>query len=436
MPVSYIDTESNKIDLVATTVLAADSLSARVAAIQAAVGAVGGTTHIRLFTGDVYYVDGAQPDDTGAGTTPSTAKRTIGAGIALLSTGDALTIKAGTYTETGLDLNVNACELWFEHGVILQPASGVGLTISGNYCLVQCPQGSVVVDPAGAGVTAVLISGNVCYIHDVRAKCDSVAGLGFDITGNGCVLTNCRCADPTIAAFKIQNDKVLLRQCCTGGNAATIGFWVTNSCDKVRLMECGSQGHTTSGFQVDTGCTNGCIDDCHSGGSDGRWIDADDSAVWSNFHYDDIVHNMMTMNGGTTYNIFQITGTVRLDDIHGTVETQIENAASTLHLEVFSAGGSVDITDAPGTNIQNAVVGSYLIRNEESASAITLASAATPAIVESTNFRDPKVPVDIIADADQTTYVRAVLSAALDTGVIHWSAHWAPMSDTGFVQRV
>ncbi|GAG81512.1 unnamed protein product, partial [marine sediment metagenome] len=93
----------------------------------------------------------------------------------------------------------------------------------------------------------------------------------------------------------------------------------------------------------------------------------------------------------------------------------------------------VDITLGPGTNIQAAVNGSTLIRNEDSTAAIALASAATPAIVESTTWRDPKVPIDIIADADQPTFIRLVISAALGSGEIHWHCQYEALSDGGFV---
>ena len=414
----------------------AGSLAARVIAIQNALGGED-NSHLPLFTGNVYYVDAAQSDDSGDGTSPETAKKTIGAGIGLLSAGDALTIKAGTYTETSLDLNVNACELWFEIGTILDPASGTCLTISGSYCKVQCPGGSLVITPA-ANETGVLVSGNFNYIHDVRVNAASTADIGFDITGNGGVLTNCRCADPLVAAFKVQGDKVKLDGCCTGGTPAntSIGYWLTNSCDKFRLVSCGSQGHDSGGFVVDSGCTNGCIRECDSGVGDGRWSDVDHATAWSDFQYDNEINKVITFTAGTTYNLFEVTGAVRVEDIYGVVRTQIENVASTVYLQLYSTGGTADITDAPGTNIQAAVAGSILMRNEDSTNAITLASAATPAKIESTTWQDPKVPIDLVADADQTTYIRLVLNNALAAGVIRWHLHWMPLSDNGFVKAV
>jgi len=254
----------------------ANSLADRINSIQSAVGGGDSNSHIPLYTGDIYYIDAAQADDTGDGKSPENAKKTIGAGIGLLSPGDALAIKAGTYTEVGIDLNVQACELWFEIGTIIAPASGTGLTISAAYCKLECPNGSLRINPA-ANETGLEIQNTAgfCYINDVRVAANSSADIGFDIIGNGTVLNNCRCSAPLVAAFKIQGDKIKLDGCCTGGEVAnvSIGYHVTNSCDKARIINCGSQGHSTAGIQIDAGCTNVVVRQFDSGGGDGHFID-------------------------------------------------------------------------------------------------------------------------------------------------------------------
>ncbi|MBA7497132.1 hypothetical protein ES702_07742 [subsurface metagenome] len=386
--------------------------------------------------GMLYYVDGVGGDDTNNGLSPVNAKRTIGAAVLTCSSGDIIIIRAGTYNED-VDVNKNSVELLFEIGAIINAQVGVGLTVSGNYCKVITPDGVLRVNPV-AGGTGVLLSGNWVYAWNIRVPCGSIANLGYDTTGTGCVLTDCRASDPLVAAHKIQGDKIKIEKSCTGGTPAntSIGFWVTNNADKIRLRECASQGHSSGGFVVDSGCTNGEAISCVSGGGDGPKLDPDHAFVWD-LRIDDLIASEITFAGApTTYNIFEVYGTVRVSDIYGIVETPIENVASNLHLEVFSVGGVVDLTQGPGTNIQAAVAGSTLIRNEDSTNPIALASAATPAIVESTTWRDPKVPVDIIADADQTTYIRLVISAALASGVIHWHCKYDPLSDGAFVRPV
>jgi hypothetical protein len=251
-----------------------------VALVKQILGSVG---NIPQDSGKIYYVDASQLDNSGDGLTPDTAKKTIGAGIGLLSTGEHLQIKAGTYTETGLDLNVSSCTMTFEPGVQLSPASGTCLVVSGSFCLLNCPDHSIKINPA-ANQTGVVVSGNFNYIRDIRVDAGSSANIGFDLTGSGGVLNNCRCANPLIAAFKIQN-KFKLEDCCTGGTPAdtSIGYWVTNNASKVRVDNCGSQGNATAGYQVDAGCTNVVVRNCSTGGGDGRKIDNGTNTVFANF---------------------------------------------------------------------------------------------------------------------------------------------------------
>jgi len=386
------------------------------------------------YRGKIYYVSAMVGDDGNDGLSPDNAKATIQAAIDACGAGDRTIVAAGTYNED-VTLDKDAGELWVEIGAIINAQAGVGLTVSGDYCKIVTPEGTLRINPVANG-TGCLISGAWAHVHDVRITCRSSGGLGFDITGHGSVLTRCRASNPLTAGFKVQANDVHINEGVTRGLAAdkSIGYWITNSCDGVVLRDCASRGHITAGYQVDAGVTNGVALNCSSGGGDGAKIDIYHNLVWSNYTYDNVVAKDITFAGSpTTYNIFKVTGVVRVTDIYGIVETQIENVASKLHLEAFSAGGAVDITKGPGTNIKNAIAGSALIRNEDSKNNIALASAVTPAIIENTNHKDPKTPVDIIADADQTTYIRLVISKALASGVIHWHCEYTPLSGDGLV---
>jgi hypothetical protein len=227
------------------------------------------------YCGDIYYVSKLNGDDANSGLDKNNAFETIGAGISALSAGDALLVGKGTYTETGLDLNVSQTEVWFELGVILNPASGNVFVVSGNYCRVVARDGALRVNNDAGANTGVVVSGNWNYLAEIRVACASVGDIGFDITGDGNDLRRCRCSAPLTASFKIQGDKNKLEKCCTGGEIANTsnGYWITNSCDKARLIDCGSQGHSTAGFQFDSGCTNIVARNCDSGGGDGHFID-------------------------------------------------------------------------------------------------------------------------------------------------------------------
>lgn len=393
--------------------------------------------HAQYTSGVVWYVDGVNGLATNSGRTPATAFLTIGAAITACAAGDNIVVGPATYTETGLNLNKDSVQMWLHLGAILDPASGTVLTVSGNYCRVASTYGAAKFAPA-ANETGMVISGNFVYVDEVRVTDGSVADLGFDITGEGCDLRRCRCSNPLIAAFKIQGDKNKLEDCCTGGEVAdaSIGFWVTNSCDKTRLRACSSQGHASGGFVVDAGVTNGVAKDCSSGGGDGSRLDPDHAFVWSDYTFDSVVANDTTFAGApTTYNIVEVTGTVRLKNIYGMVTTQIANTGCTIYLEAYSVNGTADITDAPGLQIQNIVVDSYLVRSEASTSALVLAQpSAGPAVAESVSYKDPKTEIDVVADPGATTYIRVVLSAALASGAIHWHCEYDALSDDGFVE--
>ncbi|GAH31270.1 unnamed protein product, partial [marine sediment metagenome] len=269
--------------------------------------------------GTLYYVDGVGGDDTNDGLSPVNAKLTIGAAILTCSAGDIIIIRAGTYNED-VDINKNSVELWFEIGAIINAQVGTGLTVSGSYCKIITQYGTLRVNPIANG-TGVLVTGDWNYLWNIRIPCASSADLGYDIdaTSSGSILTNCRTADPLIAAFKLQGDRTTLRDCITGGTPAdtSIGFWILATVDKIRLMNCASQGHSSGGFVVVAGAVNGEAVNCVSGGGDGPRRDPTHAVVWSNYTYDDLVAKEITFAGApTTYNLFEVAGTVRVSDIY------------------------------------------------------------------------------------------------------------------------
>ena len=389
------------------------------------------TNRIKKFGGNIWYIDKNNGSDLASGLRPEAAFETIGAGIAAMSDGDALNIKAGTYTEVGLDLSNDAAEMWFEVGVVIDPASGTALTVSGNFCRLS---GNHKITPAD-GETALLVSGAECIIEGNKV----IGGaIGIQVTGSGVILNDCAVGFPTSIAYDLQGIQGRLFRCKTVGNAATYGYKISGGADTGVLENCTSAGHATSGFYIDTGSQDWTLLNCSSGAGDGRWVDVDHANVWSGFTYDDLLSKIVTFAGApTTYNIFKLTGAVRIYEVVGVVDTVIPNTASTIHLELYSTNATVDITDAPGVNIAQAVVGSILVRNGPLADPLMLANPnATPAVAENADPKAPKTAIDIVADNGADTYVRLVLSAALASGAIHWHARWEPLSDAGILEPV
>jgi len=399
------------------------------------------TKRIPKFTGTIYYVE-PDGDDSNDGLSPEADLQTIGAAIAKLSSGDAIVVGAGNYTENNLNLNVNACEMWFEIGAQISPTSGTALTISGNFCRVTCREGALKVNPAN-GEAGVVVTGNFCYLDEIRVACNSVGTFGYDFQGDGADARRCRCASPTSAAFRIQGDTCKLEDCCTGGEVAnnSIGFWITTSADKPRLKYCGSQGHAAGGFIVDAGVTNGALNWIYTGEGDGKWRDDTRACVWGELDYDDEHFTTITLDGSTTYNLFKFTGAVRLSDIYGNVISAIDNTSSSIHLELYSTSGTADITDAPGLQIQADPSGTLYMRNEPSDQALNKAETDSgPAFTEADpgSFFNPsdKTSVDCVADTNADTYVRLVLSDAVTGGQMRWHCHWMPLSNDGFLEDV
>jgi hypothetical protein len=396
--------------------------------------------------GTTYYVS-PDGDDDNDGLTPETAFETITQAFATAGTRDAVRVGAGTYDEDGLDLNARGQRLTLESGVILQDSThGIPLTVSGFGCLVEV-EGNARIDATGAvGGIGVLVSGAFCELRGVRVRCANACELGFDITGSGGEFYNCRCADPTTAAFRIQGDTTKLEGCCTGGNSgATIGYWITNSADKYRLINCGSQGHGLHSFQVDAGCTNGVIWNFSSGGGDGRWLDTDHATVISNISFEseefkDITFTATGGEGGTgtQYNLFRVYGSVQVFDIFGVVTTATPATNSTINLELWSTNAAVDITDnIGGPDLVSRVAGTTVARESVSTDPLEIGEPdGTPAIVENASNNDPRVPIILIEDDSAATYIQLVLSAALASGAMHWQIEWHPISEDGFVTPV
>lgn len=238
-------------------------------------GVSGSRYDASLFTGTVRYVS-QSGDDGNSGLSPADAYATIAYAISESSAGDAIRVGYGTYDEAGLDLNLSSLELWLEAGTILQDsADGDVLTVSAFGCVVR-GSGNVRIDPTG-GADGVVISGAFVYVENIRVNCNSVGANGFNVTGNGVTLKDCRCSNPTAgnAALKIDGaDSFKSTGFCTGGNAASYGVWITGSADNTRICgDFGSAGHTAGWARVDAGCTRIVLGNVLTGAGDAGLVD-------------------------------------------------------------------------------------------------------------------------------------------------------------------
>jgi len=394
---------------------------------------INNTLQIPKFGGGIWYVNKGTGSNTNSGKTPKSAFETIKAGIAAMSSGDALNVTAGTYTELNLNLACSSCEMWCERGTLIDPASGTGLIVSGNSCEID---GFLRITPdSAAGGT--LVSGDECVLNNVKV----VDGADcYQITGEGAILNNCLAGFPanTFSGFNVTGAQAGLYGCGTVGDAATYGFNVTGSNTGI-LSDCTSSGHQTSGYYLGAATTNWTVVDCSTGGGDGRWVDVDNANVWTRFAYPETKYKLITMSADTEYNLFQVTGAVEVLEIFGHVDTSALVGTNTdAYFDLWTAGGGSpaqeDMTLDNGADLSTAPVGTIAMKTEDPGKKVTLFNAGSPTVDKGV---DPKKRSIVLnADVDFDTFIRWNVTGSQVGGKMHFHIIWRPITDEGFVEPV
>lgn len=384
--------------------------------------------HAKYTSGIVWYVDGVNGLATNAGKTPATAFLTIGAAISACAVGDVIVIGSGTYTELGLTLATNNVQVFSQIGAVIDPASGTALIISGNYCK---QVGDLLVTPAALAI-GISLTGANCVLEDVKVV---GGGIGYVITGSGAVLNNCAAGNQTAIAFDIQASQGRLYRCKTIGIGASYGYKINGGVDSGVLDRCTSAGHMTSGFYIATGSVDWTILDCSSGAGDGKWRDIDSVNVWSDFKYDDVKYKSITFTDATqAFNLFKVTGTVKIAALYAHVTTALNAELGNCKFRVAAGGNTSDLTTAASLN--GLAAGSYFGKIADVSIAMSVASSATPVVVENANFREPTVTSIVVAEAGTDTYIQLFSDDAVGNkdGAIHAHAKWEAVTGDGFVE--
>jgi len=383
--------------------------------------------HIPKFGGELWFVDGGI-SSSGDGKTPDGAFKTIGEAITACAAGDAITIMAATYTETGIDLNKNSVEIWSEIGVIIDPASGTGFTVSANYCKIL---GQMLITPnAAPGLT---VSGQGSYFQDVK---NNGGTIGYNITGPGNEFLNCRATGVSVDAFYIAAGQQKLKECSTvGAGGATYGFRIANGSSTGLLDRCTSVNHATSGFYIDTGSASWTVLNCSSGAGDGKWRDIDDNSTWSGFIYRDTVYKQLTLDNSHAYNLFMVVGAVEILEIYGHVTTTLVGANTDVSFQLYSSTGTDAITKAVDADLGTADIGSLAIKTEDPGKVLSILLSGAPSVDKTA---DPKKKgAVLVADVTQDTYIRWVCGGNDDTsGAMHFHLKWRPLTDEGMITPV
>ena len=343
--------------------------------------------------------------------------------------GDAITIMAGTYTELGLNLNKNNVELWFEIGTIIDPASGIGLTLSGDFCRIE---GNVKITPSGD--IGLLISGDECIVSKVKV----IGGTNcYSITGSGIILKDCNAGFPSSGncGYSITGAQTKIISCSTVGNTTSYGYKINSGADTGVISDCTSVNHQTSGYYIATGSQDWTIVDCSTGAGDGKWRDLDSNNVWSGFIYPETKYKEITLNGSGSCNLFKVTGGVDVQEIYGHVSTELVGTNANVYLQLSSsAGSSESMTLTTGTPMGTAVVGSIVMKTKDPIKAIVFFDGAGVGVDKGV---DPKKRATVInADVDSDTFIKWVVTTEDTGGVLHFHVVWRPLSDDGNIEPV
>lgn len=395
--------------------------------------------HIPKFGGEMWFVSKTGGSDSNSGTAPDGAFETIGAAITACAAGDAINIKAGTYVEDSILLNKNAVELWGEIGVVITPAGATTcLQVTGNSCRIRG------IKTSKASQIGFDIDGAGCMLEDCEADDNTIA---YDIDGAETIIVRCRDHNASVTGFDIATAENLLYLCSTIGDTTSRGFYLSHAnADSNMLYQCVSTGNQTAGYEIITGCANNVIAYCVSGGGDGARVDADEINVWANYAFDNTLSKDITLSiggGGATdeaYNLFKVTGTVKINSIVGIVETALTGSNTDCFLDVYSANGSVRLSkDNQGVTLGAAIVGSVIARLDSEDKVLSFASAAGAKLMDEIDAQKEgfRLIEDRTGAAHVATYIRFVhTGAAACTGEIDWYVEWEPVSDDGFLASV
>ncbi len=382
--------------------------------------------NIPKFSGSIYYVSKSGSDtNDGSVLTPLL---TIAKALTLVSAGDAINIKAGTFTEDGLDITLDGVELWSEIGATIEATTGNSLTISGDNVRLK---GDLLVNSI-ADATGINITGDRAIIEDI-VIIGNASVSGVIVAGDLCDLYNVKVAGikATGKGFDVTGEKTTLRKCGTAGSTTTIGFCIDGS---IGLLEdCFSTGNETSGYCFMSGVENWTIKECTSGAGDGKWTDTDNAQMWDGFHFDEEVYHTTDWSvvggGAGSDNLFEFTGSVQILGLRADVTTQLHADINNIKFTWWNGTSSTDITDNVDT--ASAPVGSLFVKEKKSSDALKLYSSASGDIMEEVDIK--KAVFGLVAKEGADNYIRATWSGNGNSGALHTHIVWQPITEDGFV---
>jgi hypothetical protein len=388
------------------------------------------TRYIPRTTGPAWYVNAVTGNDLNGGSQPQVPFLTIGAALAVATAGSVIVISAGSYDENGLDISVDGVELLGEMGSILvDTTTGTQtLLISGDSCRVR---GLHIAQAAQIGVK---VTGAACWLEDV--ECNGGPTTAFDIDGDYTIMRRCSAVLHTATGFDISSARCWMEGCTAIGNgSATRGVYLSAvTADYNVLKDVATAGNATNGYYVVAGASFNTFNSCSSGGGDGNRLDLGTSTVWAQYSFDSVLHKSITITSALSYNLFKVTGVVKIRAIWGIISTAIGADVTNARLDLFPTGGAaIPLSSAAGVNISSAVTNSQLIKDGLANTALHL-NDATLGFLNEVSGGDSEQSFDIGQKTGGVEmHIRFTRAGAGTGGVIDWHVDWCPCSDDGFL---
>lgn len=148
------------------------------------------------------------------------------------------------------------------------------------------------------------------------------------------------------------------------------------------------------------------------------------------------VHKLLTFDGsgGTSANLFQLTGTIEIYKLYGHVEATLNANIGKVFFDLFPTGGTaIEITDnnTGGVDISSAPIGSFLYKANVATSFATYESSALGFIQENAQFNSPTVPFILGQKLTVDTFIRLTYAGTGTDGAMDFHVEWHPLTDNG-----
>lgn len=405
------------------------------------------------YWGTPYYVDGADGSDDNDGTSRDTAVKTLTKVETLVSPGDVVFVKSGTYLETGSlygwQRAVDNVDFYAVGGAVTvtNPAAGVG----GRACRITADNSDIYGFRFAVGTDA---PNNCVAVEFYGAQqshlIECVALYGNNATHSALVFDNNAAAcgvwsrDTTRAAFFgptglnigttikfLQAVRCYMNECGFGVSeygAEFSGNAIQCSVDKKSLVQ-----DTRVGFYVLSGATQNIY------AADLQDVSIpiiDNSGNATNNPKASPLHTEVSLvNGAGTHNVtlFHVHGTVEIKEIYGNV-TESPGNVTAVYLSVED-GVSTDLTKSVGAPALTGLpIGSLVIKDGLAAVILGVYSSVTPQVVEGTG-PFPAVAFQIVEEQGGagTTVDLVYTTTGTATGEIEFHIVWEPKSDGAYV---